>query len=80
MVLKKFAGLDESDYNLHLSNSSYPKVRPQCHHLSLSISTSKMSLIWQVIDEARMITAIVTFPNFYRVGELSSEKYFPAPR
>ncbi|KAF9645069.1 hypothetical protein BDM02DRAFT_3120809 [Thelephora ganbajun] len=45
-VVKKFAGPDESDYNLHLSNSSYPKV----------------------IDEARMITAIVTFPNFYRVG------------
>lgn len=45
-VLKKFAGPDESDYNLHLSNSSYPKV----------------------IDEARMVTAIVSFPNFYHVG------------
>lgn len=27
-VIKKFAGPDESDYNLHLSNSSYPKVYP----------------------------------------------------
>ena len=28
-VIKKLAGPDESDYNLHLSNSSYPKVRLQ---------------------------------------------------
>ena len=36
-VLKKFAGPDESDYNLHLSNSSYPKARPQLVH---SLSTA----------------------------------------
>ena len=35
-VIKKFVGPDESDYNMHLSNSSYPKVCPR-HEPSLLI-------------------------------------------
>lgn len=41
MVIKKFAGPDESDWNLHLSNSSYPKVR--CPSLSVLASERKFS-------------------------------------
>ena len=40
-VLKKFAGPDESDYNLHLSNSSYPKVSLRHDRSSLSATFSE---------------------------------------
>jgi hypothetical protein len=74
--MKKFAGPDESDYNLHLSNSSYPKVCSRYDHPSSSAAVSKETFAWQVIDEARMIAAIVAFPNFYRVGKPPFKKTF----
>jgi len=74
-VLQKFAGPDESDWNLHLSNSSYPKARPHYNYpYSPLIGRS-----FQVIDEARMICAIATFPRFYRTGKSSFEKDRPSP-
>jgi len=70
-VIKKFAGPDESDYNLHLSNSSYPKVSPRRGRFSLSVTFSERAFVRQVIDEARMMVATLIFPNFYRSGETS---------
>lgn len=57
------AALDDCDYNMHLSNSCYAKVRPNVTD-SLRIVTQKL----QSLDCVRLEVALKCFPTLFRAG------------
>src|SRR6266511_1011768 len=55
-------GVDDCDFNLHMSNSSYGKVSYQFVPFVLAY------ILCQVFDYARMRAGLWMFPMFFRVG------------